>query len=81
MFNVGDTVIHSKTGNFYKILAIAENAENGNEGQQVVVYKNFQGKVFTRPYSEFVELVHQPGQPLESEALVPRFRKVNFSGG
>ena len=77
MFVPNDTVIHSKTGTFYKILLFAENAENGKEGQKIVVYKNFQGQVFTRPFEEFVETVSINN----SDQKTPRFKKVNFTKG
>lgn len=77
MFEPNDTVIHSKTGTFYKILLFAENAENGKEGQKIVVYKNFQGQVFTRPYDEFVETVSINN----SDQKTQRFKKVTFYKG
>ena len=73
MFQAGDTVLHTKSATFYKIVAMAENAENGKEGEKIVVYRNFQGKVFTRPYDEFVEIVK-----VNNTETLPRFKKVNF---
>lgn len=49
-------VKNKKTEIWYMVLYIADNANNGFEGQKTVVYKNFNSKnIYTRDLKEFCQ--------------------------
>lgn len=67
---VGQKYRHWKNGKIYTVVGFAENASNMLDGkvQLLVIYSESETeRVWSRPYSEFVELV-APG--------VPRFKLV-----
>ena len=46
---------HIKTGNYYQIIGVATNANNGKESAEPEVIYERDGKLFTRSLSEFKE--------------------------
>ncbi len=76
--------IHKKTGNFYSVIGIANNATNGHESDEMLVVYCRDGKMFVRNVSEFkekfekIEILPEKQWPFSSETneLIEKTRKL-----
>ena len=47
--------VHKKTGNIYFILRHVTNCTNAQDGQEMILYMNKEGRLFVRDSDEFFE--------------------------